>query len=347
MSDLALTQPLRAWLREDPAWAALPWQRRARLAWAAQWGSWNAALSNALHPPEKPSLAPIFVLGPWRSGSTAMHELLARAAHLPCPRTWHCMNAAAFALGAPPASDRGQARPMDGLPIYAQSPQEDEFALLTLGAESVYRGFWQPQRLHALLPLLKASHWQRHREWLAPWDAFLSHVARLEGRNDRPLLLKSPNHTFRWPAIRQHFPSARAVWMLRDGQAVFHSNRKMWRQMAHLHGLQTVDGDALDRFLVAALLSSAEALRQALRNDDPIVVVTQSRLREHPADEVRRVCEWLELPLDEGGLAAGIHSVAGGREERYSGPLPPDALRAVAELDAAQSEALRLQGSVC
>ncbi|MBN8505294.1 MAG: sulfotransferase [Burkholderiales bacterium] len=335
---------LLAWLRSDAGWPALPLTLRARLAWQAAWGGWNSRLGQQALASESPALRdPVFVLGPWRSGSTAMHELLVAATGLPTPLTWQCMNATAFLLGRPPRNEALSARPMDGLPVGALSPQEDEFALLSLGGDSLYRAFWQPQRASELLPLLQAEHWQAHAaDWLPLWETFLHGVLHTLKRVDEPLLLKSPNHSLRWVALRQRFPQARAVWMLREAEAVYRSNLKMWRQMATLHGLHAAPAGALEALLAAALQALALALLEAMVAPQPPVLVWQSRLRESPRETLQEVCAQLALPADTEGPAfqAALATVAQGRADRYEPtPLSAEAAAAVAALDSAQAEA--------
>jgi hypothetical protein len=349
--SLALTRSLLHWLARDPAWAAMPLQRRAMLHWQAALGSVNAGLAqlNAPAAADTPALqAPLLVLGPWRSGTTVMHELLAAATGLATPRTWQCMNAAAF-TALPPGrrSMATVARPMDGLAISAESPQEDEFALLTLGVDSAYRAFWMPHRISELRPTLEQDHWLADDRWLVPWQQFLGGVLRTTPGARQPLLLKSPNHTFRLQAILRRFPDARVVWMLRDGAAVYHSNLKMWRAMFVQHGLTAPLPVALEDFIAQALQACAATLDVvcAAGAPDCWALVSQARLRSDAAAAVREVHARLALPmpLDEPALQAAIAATASGREENYATPLPPAAEAAVRALDAAQARALSAQ----
>ena len=99
---LALTPPLLAWLRQDPSWSSLPWAWRAAQRWRAAWSGLNARQSEALANPAIPLQDPVFIVGPWRSGTTVMHELLTAATGCATPLTWQCMNAPAFRLASRP-----------------------------------------------------------------------------------------------------------------------------------------------------------------------------------------------------------------------------------------------------
>src|SRR5262249_18962829 len=86
---------------------------------------------------------PVFVLGHWRSGTTLLHELLARAPRHAAPTTFDCLSPHPFLLTRSwlPALLRRFAprrRPMDNMAAGWDRPQEDEFALCLLGLPSPY-----------------------------------------------------------------------------------------------------------------------------------------------------------------------------------------------------------------
>jgi len=351
--SLSITRPLLQWLQADPAWHALPLRQRAWLQWQARLGSLNARLASAaaISPaaPASALAAPVLVLGPWRSGTTVMHELLAAATGLATPRTWQCMNATRFTTL--PSGQRAQAvvaRPMDGLAVDAQSPQEDEFALLTLGAESAYRAFWMPHRIEQLHATLDQAHWLANDGWLRTWEQFLAGVLRSTPPARQPLLLKSPNHSFRLHAIQRHWPGTRVVWMVRDGATVAHSNLKMWRTMGQQHGLTTARPGALEAFIAQALRACAQTLDQAALapSQAPWACVQAARLRLDGEAVVHEVHAQLQLPgaVDGPALQAAVARTARGREDSYTGALPEVLMSAVREFDAAQQRVLKLNG---
>lgn len=341
---LALTRPLLAWLREGQDWPRRRWRERAAISWQAHWGSWNARLSLALlnqsaTVTELPDL--VLIVGPWRSGTTVMHELLAAASGYATPRNWQCMNACTFALRPDARSGKAKvARPMDGLPIEANSPQEDEFALLSLGVATPYRAFLAPGRIGQMQACLDPQFWLRDPHWLDTWEAFLRQVlaALPASQRARPLLLKSPGHTFRLDAILRRYPAARVLWMARAPEEIFASNRIMWRQMFAAYGspASPPDADALDAFLVRTLKASAEALQRCETAVIPanFVVVHHPELLAQPGQVLQRLRrrwghDWCGRGVE---LDAALARVAHGRVTRYDDARLPPAAQAAAAL---------------
>lgn len=233
--------------------------RRALLHWNAHWFErhWadQAARSADVDLPDDP----VILIGLWRTGTTRLHARLHEATGWTSPTTWQCFHPAVFSMLPPPAPKRGVQRPMDATVITPDSPQEDEFAALLLGENSVYRSFIDPSRMDEATALLNA--WRDttpvpNDTVLSPrWERFLAAVLRA-----RPgtLLLKSPNHTFRLPALAERFPRARFVWLHRNAADVRQSILNMWQQMMALHGFTTPDSAELHRFVDTALATHTD-----------------------------------------------------------------------------------------
>lgn len=347
--SLASSLPLERWLAEDARWPTMPLGWRAARHWQALWGSVNQRLSLAIASQNEdatPLQDPILIVGPWRSGTTVMHELLTAASGYATPLTWQCMNACAFQLGASRGKGPGLARPMDGLEINSDSPQEDEFALLTLGVPSAYRAFLMPHRINELKQTLDQAFWLSEDTWLPAWEGFLRGVLRTSAAAQQPLILKSPNHTFRLKSILQRFPRARLIWMAREPADVFMSNRKMWRAMFAAHGMTAADLPALDNFLTHAIQASAETLAWCDQTlpPDQCLVCSQDQLLADPAATVHALWQRLGAPHSANAekLAQAVGRTRSGRVETYASHPPIESVGALLRLaEAQQSAALR------
>src|SRR5215475_6805410 len=98
----------------------------------------------------------VVVLGYWRSGTTLLHELMCLVPRYTFPTTHACMNPHHFLFTEASVLASGGAsaqRPMDEMVVQSGSPQEDEFALLSLGARSPYEALLIPSVLGEALKL--------------------------------------------------------------------------------------------------------------------------------------------------------------------------------------------------
>lgn len=223
--------------------ARVPLRVRARYRVAGHYlsmleGAQRRASATALATPPR---QPVFILGHWRSGTTLLHELLACDRRFCFPDTYACMNPQHFVLTQRGALEVGGVRetqrPMDGMRVSSVSPQEDEFALLNLGARSPYEAMLFP---HGFARAMQSLRWDTldaaaQARWLGALREFLSLVAARSP--DRTLLLKSPPHAFRFEQLRALFPDARFVHILRNPYHVADSTRRMWQELQGLYAL--------------------------------------------------------------------------------------------------------------
>lgn len=184
---------------------------------------------------------PLFIVGHWRSGTTFLHELMACDPQFCFPSTYACMNPQHFLLterGAQKLSgDVEVARPMDSMKISSASPQEDEFALLCLGARSPYEAVLFPKALRRALESGDVTTLGQAEQ--AAWKtAIATFVAQAGSRHPgRTQLLKSPPHGWRIDLLRELFPGARFVHIVRNPFDVAASTRRMWEQLFNIYAL--------------------------------------------------------------------------------------------------------------
>ncbi len=233
--------------------------------WRALWLEPHFALLRGTGPGTQPFPFPegeglIFILGFWRSGTTLLHELLTEAPGCGAPRTWQCMDPSALLLSRGKASSGAIQRPMDRVLVSNDSPQEDEFALMAMGVPSVYRGFLDPRRLPELEALLDPGFWSSSdTSWLKSLECFLSWCRR---KDQARMVVKSPNHLFRYRALAARYPRARFLWILRSPQELWRSNVVMWRAMAERYGLWNAPGGEIEDFLGKALSAYGDLIGQ-------------------------------------------------------------------------------------
>lgn len=201
---------------------------------------------------------PIVILGHWRSGTTFLHELLARDPRLVAPSTIQCAVPSHFVLSEQFASERlgfllAPHRPMDAVKLGFDRPQEDELALCNLGLPSPW---WTvafpddppPDPDYESLETLPLD---ARRRWIDTWTRFLRTI---QFEHHGRLVLKNPLHTHRVPLIREVFPAADFVHIVRDPHDLVPSCLHFWKRIAEDHGLQRPRAADLEDRVFASIL---------------------------------------------------------------------------------------------
>ena len=220
-----------------------------------------------------PTAPPLFIVGHWRSGTTLLHELLMLDRHFCCPTTLQCFSPGHFLLTerflAPTIGwMMPKQRPMDNMAAGLDRPQEDEFALVNLGAPSPYRRMAFPTTSSRHPQALDVSRLAPAE--LARWKATVRRfMAMLAVRDPRRPVLKSPPHTARMAVLRGLFPGARFLHIVRDPFVVFPSTVRLWRSMNATQALQVDAGEDLDTYVHEAFEEMYSAFERDRRELGP------------------------------------------------------------------------------
>ncbi|MFM8634896.1 MAG: sulfotransferase family protein, partial [Planctomycetia bacterium] len=142
-------------------------------------------------------------------------------------------------------------RPMDNVAAGWHRPQEDEFALVNMGAPSPYRRMAFPVTSPDRPEALDVS--RLSPDDLARWqDALRRFLRMLAVRDARQPVLKSPPHTARMGVLAEMFPESKFLHVVRDPFVVFPSTLRLWKSLHHVQSLQVDRGEALERYVFAA-----------------------------------------------------------------------------------------------
>jgi hypothetical protein len=216
---------------------------------------------------------PIFIIGHWRTGTTFLHELLIRDERFGYPTTYACLAPCHFLLSETILTRLfwflvPSQRPMDNMKAGFDRPQEDEFAMCLLGAGSPYEMIAFPNRPpegQEFLDLVDVSP-RRLRRWQRTFEALLRAFTYKTGKR---LVLKSPPHTARIPVLKQMFPGALFVNIVRDPYVVFPSTVNLWRTLFQTHGLQKPSGAGVEEHVLATYVRMHERLEQGKKLLEP------------------------------------------------------------------------------
>lgn len=198
---------------------------------------------------------PLFILGHWRTGTTLLHELLSLDERLRCPNTYECLLPHHFVLTqrwVKPWSSFAlpKQRWFDNMAVGWDRAQEDELALLNCGLPGPYARIAFPNRAGIERKWLDLEGLSEQE--LASWQqTLLRFCQRLLAVRRGRLVLKSPPHTCRIPALLALFPEARFVYLVRDPQKVIPSTLRMWQAFIASQSYQPFAGGQLEEEVCA------------------------------------------------------------------------------------------------
>jgi hypothetical protein len=273
-----------------------------------------------------PVQAPLFVLGHYRSGTTHLHNLLARDDRLAYPTTFQVYYPRTFltrkSAARMMAAVMPRTRPQDRVAVGVDEPQEDEFALCALTGRAVPVGWAFPRSAdwyHRYLTLREAPE-AEVAEWASAMASLVRKLAFAAA--GRPLVLKSPGHTGRIRILLELFPDARFVHIRREPFVVFQSTRHTMRAVAPWFALQRPDFDGLDERIIRQYRESYDAYfeERALIPEGHLHEVSFEQLEADPIGLLRGLYEALRLPRfdhAEPTVRAYLQSLSGYRKNEF------------------------------
>ena len=278
---------------------------------------------------DMPPAAPVFIVGHWRSGTTHLHNLMARSPLFG--------QISPIASGLPdeiltlgtwlrPWLERAlpEDRHIDRVAVRPDSPQEDEIPLANIQQLSVFHALYFPKRF------------QRHIDRgvffdgctaaeIATWcRSVRTFVAKIVLHQGKPLLLiKNPVYTCRLALLRTLWPEARFVHIRRNPYDVFASTRHYFRHLLPTLALQPFDHVDIERFVLETFVRLMRRYDEESVTvpGDRLYEVTYERLCRAPLDVLQEIHEQLRLPdwdLAHDHVMAYLASIEGYRTNQYA-----------------------------
>lgn len=269
---------------------------------------------------------PLFILGIWRSGTTHLHNLLARDKRFATPTyyeatyphtflTTHWFNAPLLDWAIP------HRRPMDNMFMGMYEPQEDEFALCCLTQLSFVLSWIFPRReahYDRFLTLCDSSPTEIDRWKQALWFF----VQKLSFKYRKPLVLKSPPHTARIRLLLDLFPEAKFVHIHRNPYDVFRSTCHLARKVVAWQTLQRPLATGIEERSLAQYEEIYEAYfeQRSLIPEGRLYEIGYEALEANPQAELQKL--YASLGLGDFAPAAPmlqkyLASIADYQKNRY------------------------------
>jgi hypothetical protein len=169
----------------------------------------------------------LIIIGHWRTGSTYMHNLLSHDQNFATPSLYHTAYPDSFLLSEKYIKPVMRLfvrkhRPMDKVALGVDLPQEDEYALVRMTADSPLEKLIFPDS-NKYFMFSPPDH--NSGEWKSVLTEFCK---KLHFRYQKNILLKNPFHSLRIKELAEIFPNARFICMHRHPFSVVPSTIKLW-----------------------------------------------------------------------------------------------------------------------
>ena len=258
----------------------------------------------------QPVAPPIFILGHWRTGTTFLQELLWHDPRLATPSNYQTYATNHFLLTESLAQKYlkfllPKKRPMDNVTLQWNSPQEDEWARITMGLPSPYLRVAFSNEAPPFADYLDMQGLSSAEidAWKLGFNHFLQCVTLRTGKR---LVFKSPLNTGRIRVLHEMFPDAKFIHVTRHPFTFFPSTLRMYRSFDFSQSLQKPEeADGLESYVVQCgrrMYESYHAYRPHVP-ESQIIDVRYDELTGDPIGTMRKVYDHLGLGEIEPALA--------------------------------------------
>jgi omega-hydroxy-beta-dihydromenaquinone-9 sulfotransferase len=271
----------------------------------------------------------IFILGHWRSGTTHLYNVMAKAprfGYVSPITTGLPWDALGIGRALRPLLERmlPDERWIDPIPVRPDSPQEDEPAIANMDTLSFYHGLYCPRQLQRAMDeglFLEGVADRDLERWKHRFVHLLHKLAMLQPEADT-LLIKNPVYTARVALLREMLPGARFIHIHRHPYEVFRSMRNFWQRLLEALSLQPFEHVDIDELV----LSTYPRLMQRLVDEtadlpsDRFIELTYDELSADATAAIGRIYDQLGIggfDADRSRFEAYLDTVKSYRKQRY------------------------------
>ncbi len=249
---------------------------------------------------------PIIIIGHWRTGSTYLHQLLNLDTNNTVPTNFQVHLPDSFLISdkyykpvMKLLMGKNPKRPFDNVSIYAEEPQEDEFAILKMCGHSpliklIYPG--SPD-----FYLLSYDNYEPEGKDFEEWQkAITEFCKKISIATSKRIVLKNPFHSFRINSVRKVFPKAKFIHIYRHPYNVIPSTINMWNIVGKQNVMQpgfvpaTIESaveiyDRMMRYIQSHKKDISEKFFHEIKYED---------LEKDPVKEIRKAYQNLGLTFN-------------------------------------------------
>jgi hypothetical protein len=191
--------------------------------------------------------SPVFIIGFWRSGTTLLHNLLCRASDAAYVTTFqtvfpHVILTQSFWLKQLARYMMPDKRPVDGVRMGLDFPQEEEIALANMHQQSFYHFYFFPRDFESICE--KGLFFSGCDDVvMVKWKSaylYLIKKAMLNTKGSR-LISKSPSNMVRIQWLLDMFPDAKFIFIYRNPYNTIESTSRFFNAIMPALQLQYVE----------------------------------------------------------------------------------------------------------
>ena len=253
---------------------------------------------------------PVFIIGFWRSGTTLLHSLLCQDPQAGFVTTFH---------GVFPNLVLTQKRwmktlinrilpkkrPFDAYPMDMDFPQEEEFAMMSLQAKSMYKLFYFPKDFNTIYE--KDLFFERlpdaHRKrWKKKYLSLINKAMLNTG--GKRYMSKNPCNIFRIKTLKDLFPDARFVFIYRNPYTVVESLYRFVNEVLPGSELQHLRGGIHREHFARLYKDSLHEYWHAKERIKPgnLMEIRYEEFKEKPLEILRDLYKQFNIPGFEEAL---------------------------------------------
>jgi hypothetical protein len=183
---------------------------------------------------------PVIIIGHWRTGSTLLHQLMSLDKNMIAPSVFQVSLPDSFLVSEKyylpvMSSMMSTKRPMDNVKLGFDEPQEDEYAMFKLTADSP---------LERIIFQKPDGYFLKHYKDFIPknkeaWkEAITQFCTKLSFASHKRIVLKNPFHSLRIGLLKEIFPGVKFIHIHRHPYKVVPSTINMWNIVAQQNKLK-------------------------------------------------------------------------------------------------------------
>lgn len=247
-------------------------------------------------------VAPIFILGHWRSGTTHLHYLMTSD-----PQFGYLTNFQAFLFNISLLGGKWLSsftnrffpknRIMDNMLFGTNYPAEEELPLSNVSLCSAYHSMWFPKEdsffekyaLFSNISLAEKLQWQKDYSMLLQKIAF--------SNKGKALVLKNPLNTSRIQALLKLYPNAKFIFIHRNPIDVFYSTLHWYEKVVKSQFLQSFSDSELKEKTIRYYKQLMQAYldQRKLIPDNQLVEISFQALEQEPLQSIKIIYKKLNL----------------------------------------------------